>query len=62
MGTAFTIASLAIKAVNLYFQEKKEEALEKIIAQNEKIIQFKKYEFINRKLEILRKGERMDRI
>ena len=47
METAFTIASLAIKAVNLYFQEKKEEALEKIIAQNEKIIQFKKYEFIN---------------
>ena len=59
MGTAFTIASLAIKPVNLYFQEKKEEALEKIIAQNEKIIQFKKYEFINRKLEILRKGERI---
>lgn len=31
MGTAFTIASLAIKAVNLYFQEKKEEALKKIL-------------------------------
>ena len=59
METVFTVASLAIKAVNLYFQEKKEEALEKIIAQNEKIIQFKKYEFINRKLEVLRNGERI---
>lgn len=59
METVFTIASLAIKAINLYFDEKKEEALEEIIAQNEKIIQFKKYEFINRKLEVLRKGERI---
>lgn len=57
METTFKIASLAVKAVNLYFQAKKEEKLEKIIAQNEKIIQFKKYEFVNRKLEILRKGE-----
>lgn len=33
--------------------------MEEFIAQNEKIIQFKKYEFINRKLEVLRKGERI---
>lgn len=59
METVFAIASLAIKAVNLYFQEKKEETLEKISAQNAEIIQFKKYEFINRKFEILKKGEQM---